>query len=113
METTIYIGKIGIDNLLLALFGIGHIALFAVKRRSGPHYHRLGIYLYDGICFLGIAIMSDTLRIRALRSYLLFNYGNYVAFKILFLSVLTIPVYVHLGIDLYRLIKSRQHLRRE
>ena len=105
---TLYIGKIGVDNLLLGLVGVGHIALFALKRRSGPHYHRLGLYLYDGICFLGLSLMEDMIRIRPLREAILDNYQNFVVFRILMTALLAFPIYLMLGLDLVRLLKARR-----
>ena len=105
---TLYLGKIGVDNLLLGLVGVGHIALFALKRRSGPHYHRLGLYLYDGICFLGLSLMEDMLRFRPLREVILDNYQNFVVFRILMTALLAFPIYLMLAMDIVRLIEARR-----
>ena len=66
METTpitqagLYIGTIGIDNLLLMLVGVLFFVLLALKQRyKHGHYQRLRLYVFLGIHFIVYGFGND------------------------------------------------------
>jgi len=111
IETFAYFGKIGADNLLLALIGIEHIILFALKWSEGRHYTRLWLYLYEGLFFIGYAIFNDIYRIKIFRPYLLEYSMNFVYVNSFAILIFGVPLLIRISLDIQNIIIQRRKTR--
>jgi uncharacterized membrane protein YGL010W len=111
IETTLFYGKIGVDNLLLMSVGLLYLAVYALKRQEG-NFQRLHVDLSAGLFFLLWGFSLDLYRFKALRPYLLYNF-SFQPFKTLALVVTLLPLYISLLESLIRIIKARRTQKRK
>lgn len=103
-----YVGKLGADNLLLAILGIEHLILFYLKMSDGgAHYKRYWLSLYEAIFFLGYAIFNDIYRFKALRGIILTYSNNFLYINSTAILLFGIPLLIRISIDIQSLIIAR------
>lgn len=91
-----YIGKLGLDNLLMMLAGVLYFVLYALYMREGKHWRRLRLYLYQGMFYLVFGFAWDLYRVESLRTALLMNGLNYLPYRLGVLLLALGPVIVEL-----------------
>lgn len=104
-EFSIYVGKVGVDNLLLMIVGVLFLVLYILKRQEA-RYDRLNIYLYSSFFFLVYGFCYDIYRLKALRKYLIINY-SFAPYHTIILLASLLPLYFCLVESLIRLIFKR------
>jgi len=107
----IFWGKIGIENLLLLITGILYIILFCLKRQE-DHWHRLHLYLANGVFFCCYALLYDFFRYNWFRRAYFSSFTNVLFWRILLIGVFLMPVYVLLVRDIGAIIKKRMALKK-
>jgi len=108
IDSISYVGKLGADNLLLAILGIEHLILFYLKMSDGgTHYKRYWLSLYEAIFFIGYAIFNDIYRVKALRSFLLTYSNNFIYINSTAILLFGIPLLIRISIDIQSLIIAR------
>ena len=80
-EKSPYLGKLGLDNILLIFAGVLYLILYALKMREG-HWRRVRLYLFQWLFFIIFGFGWDLYRIESLRGYLLFHGLNYLPFRL-------------------------------
>ena len=79
----VFIGKSGIDNVLLMLVGILFVVLLVLKHRyRHGHYHRLRLDVFLCIHFLVYGFGNDLYRFAPLRNFLLLHTQSYLRFRL-------------------------------
>ena len=104
-EFSIYVGKVGVDNLLSMIVGVLFLVLYILKRQEA-RYDRLNIYLYSSFFFLVYGFCYDIYRLKALRKYLIINY-SFAPYHTIILLASLLPLYSCLVESLIRLIFKR------
>lgn len=104
-DFSLYVGKIGIDNVLLMTVGVLFFILYTLKRQEAK-YDRLLIYLYSSFFFLGYGFMFDAYRLKVLRKYLLWNL-SFSPYKTVVLLVTLLPLYSCLIESILRILSER------
>lgn len=102
----IFWDKLGVENLLLIVTGVLYFVLFLLKRQEG-HYHRLYLYCWNGIFFIGYGLAFDIFRYRWFRYHYFQWFKNVLAWRIVIIGVLLVPIYILLVKDITAIIKTR------
>lgn len=108
IETAFFFGKIGVDNLLLIILGIEHLALFFVKRGEGQPYRRVWLYLWEGVFFIGYGFFNDIYRFKLLRPFLLNVGANFVFINSFAILLFGLPLFIKITIDIQRILTDRR-----
>lgn len=84
---SIYVGKIGVDNLLLIVVGLLYLAAYYQTQRD---HADADLHWRSAVFFLVYGFTFDIYRLKSLRSYLLFCGLNFQLFRsgVLLLSLL-------------------------
>lgn len=109
----VFIGKSGIDNVLLMLVGILFVVLLVLKHRyRHGHYHRLRLDVFLCIHFLVYGFGNDLYRFAPLRNFLLLHTQSYLRFRLTIIFLTVLPIYYQLVTDICRLYRANHTTRR-
>ena len=106
---TFYIGKIGIDNLLLMCVGILYLAVYYQTQRD---HVDADLHWRTAIFFFVYAITFDLYRIKPLRPFLLFNTRDYQLYQSAVLMFSLLFLYDGLVHRLLAIWRDKRNTRR-